>query len=43
MEIMLSKGEAMFDLVINDLEFKTLQSLDGQYNLIKVIFDPSFE
>jgi hypothetical protein len=29
MEMMLSKGEAMMDLVINDIEFKSLQSLDG--------------
>lgn len=41
--MLLSKGEAMFDIVINDIEFKQLQSLESQYSQIKVVFDPSFE
>lgn len=42
-EMLLSKGEAMFDIVINDIEFKQLLSLESQYSQIKVAFDPSFE
>lgn len=42
-EMLLTKGEAMFDIVISDIEFKQLAGLDSQYNQIKVIFDPSFE
>lgn len=43
LEMLLTKGEAMFDIVISDIEFKSLQNLDSQYNQIKIIFDPSFE
>ena len=42
-EMLLTKGEAMFDIVISDIEFKQLANLDSQYNQIKVIFDPSFD
>jgi hypothetical protein len=30
--MLLTKGEAMFDIVISDIEFKQLANLDSQYN-----------
>ena len=42
-DLILTKAEAQMDTILSWREFKSLEGLDKQYEMINVIFDPAFE